>query len=229
MCGRYLLLSPVEAMRRFFDVGGLLNLPARYNIAPTQDAPVVRLDREGRRELILMRFGLVPSWSKDLSMGARLINARAESATDKPAFREAFRSRRCLVPADGFFEWEKRGKERQPWRIGMGDGGLMALAGLWEGWRAPDGSRIRSFAILTTSANSLVAPLHDRMPVILEPAAFTEWLDPRTPQERLSALLRPLAVERMSAHPVSRRVNDVRNDDAECISPLVEGAEPRLL
>jgi putative SOS response-associated peptidase YedK len=228
MCGRYLLISPVEAMRRFFDVGGLLNLPPRYNIAPTQDAPVVRLDRDGRRELIPMRWGLVPLWAKDLSMGARCINARAESVSEKPAFREAFERRRCLVPTDGFFEWEKKGKVKQPWRIGPAEDGLMALAGLWERWRAPDGGVVRSYAVITTNANELVAPLHDRMPAVIPPEEFGEWLDPDTPPQRLQQLLRPYPAERMRAYPVSRRVNDVRNDDAACIEPFAAD-EPKLL
>ena len=223
MCGRYLLISPVEAMRRYFDVGGLMNLPPRYNIAPTQDAPVVRLDQEGRRELIQMRWGLVPPWAKDLSMGARCINARSESVAEKPAFRDAFRRRRCLVPTDGFFEWQKQGKSRQPWWIGPTGGGSMALAGLWERWRAPDGSVVRTYAVITTEANDLVAPLHDRMPVAVAPEEFAPWLDPETPPERLQEMLRPFPSERMSAHPVSRRLNDARNDDPDCIAPIVEG------
>jgi putative SOS response-associated peptidase YedK len=229
MCGRYLLISPVEAMRKFFDVGGLLNLPPRYNIAPTQDAPVVRLDQQGRRELIPMRWGLVPLWAKDLSMGARAINARAESIDQKPAFRDAFERRRCLVPSDGFFEWEKKGKLRQPWRIGPAEDGLMALAGVWERWRAPDGGVVRSYAVVTTDANELVAPLHDRMPVVIPPERFAEWLDPETPREELKRLLRPYPAERMRAYPISRRLNDVRNDDADCIEPFEGEEEVRLL
>ena len=229
MCGRYLLISPVEAMRRLFDVGGLMNLPPRYNIAPTQDAPVVRLDQENRRELIQMRWGLVPSWAKDLSMGARCINARAESVAEKPAFRDAFRRRRCLVPTDGFFEWEKTGKVRQPWRIGPAEGGLMALAGLWERWRAPDGGVVRSYAVVTTEANDLVARLHDRMPVVVAPEAFAPWLDSETPLEQLNKVMRPFPSERMNAHPVSRRLNDARNDDPACIAPVVEGTPTNLL
>ncbi len=223
MCGRYLLISPVEAMRRFFDVGGLMNLPPRYNIAPTQEAPVVRLGQDGGRELIAMRWGLVPLWAKDLSMGARCINARAETVEQKPAFREAFRRRRCLVPADGFFEWEKTGKLRQPWRIGPTDGGLMAMAGLWERWRAPDGAVVRTFAVITTAANEMILPLHERMPAIVPPEEFADWLDPQAPPDRLRAILRPYPPERMAAHPVSRRVNDVRNDDPNCIQPLAAG------
>jgi putative SOS response-associated peptidase YedK len=229
MCGRYLLISPVEAMRKFFDVGGLLNLPPRYNIAPTQDAPVVRLDQQGRRELILMRWGLVPMWAKDLSMGARAINARAESIAQKPAFRDAFERRRCLVPTDGFFEWEKKGKLRQPWRIGRAEDGLMALAGVWERWRPPDGGVVRSYAVVTTDANELVAPLHDRMPVVIAPERFAEWLDPQTPQEKLKQLLRPYPAELMKAYPISRRLNDVRNDDAACIEPFEGEEQARLL
>jgi putative SOS response-associated peptidase YedK len=228
MCGRYLLISPVEAMRRFFDVGGLLNLPPRYNIAPTQDAPVVRLDKEGRRELIAMRWGLVPLWAKDLSIGARCINARADSVADKAAFRDAFQRRRCLVPTDGFFEWEKKGKVRQPWRIGPVEDGLMALAGVWERWRAPDGGVVRSYAVITTDANELVAPLHDRMPAVIPPEEFSDWLNPDTPPARLRGMLRPFPSERMKAYPVSRRVNDVRNDDPGCIEPFATD-EPKLL
>jgi putative SOS response-associated peptidase YedK len=229
MCGRYLLISPVEAMRRLFDVGGLLNLPARYNIAPTQDAPVVRLDRELRRELIQMRWGLIPAWAKDAAIGQRCINARAETLAEKPAFREAFRRRRCLVPADGFFEWQRKGGQKLPWRIGLADGGLTAFAGLWEGWRGPDGNRVRSFAIVTTAANRLVAPLHDRMPAMLAPDAFAAWLDPQSQAPGLTSLLQPFPAELMTAHPVSRRVNDVRNDDPDCIRPLEEGPQMRLL
>jgi putative SOS response-associated peptidase YedK len=230
MCGRYLLISPVEAMRRFFDVGGLLNLPPRYNIAPTQDAPVVRLDKEGRRELILMRWGLVPLWAKDLSIGARCINARADSVAEKPAFRDAFERRRCLVPADGFFEWEKKGKVKQPWRIGPAEDGLMALAGVWERWRAPDGGVVRSYAVVTTDANELVRPLHDRMPVVVPPERFADWLEPQTRAERLREIMRPYPAERMRAFPVSRRVNDVRNDDAGCIEAFAEDeGQARLL
>ena len=229
MCGRYLLISPVEAMRRFFDVGGLLNLPPRYNVAPTQDAPVVRLDRDGRRELIQMRWGLAPLWAKDLSMGARCINARAESLEQKPAFREAFQRRRCLVPTDGFYEWEKKGKVRQPWRIGPAEDGLMALAGLWERWRGPDGGIVRSYAVVTTDANDLVAPLHDRMPAVIPPEEFAEWLNPATSPGRLREMLRPYPSQRMKAHAVSRRVNDVRNDDPSCIEPVSDGATGALL
>jgi putative SOS response-associated peptidase YedK len=230
MCGRYLLISPVEAMRRFFDVGGLLNLPPRYNIAPTQDAPVVRLDKEGRRELILMRWGLVPLWAKDLSIGTRCINARADSVAEKPAFRDAFERRRCLVPADGFFEWEKKGKVKQPWRIGPAEDGLMALAGVWERWRAPDGGVVRSYAVITTEANELVRPLHDRMPVVVPPERFSDWLGPESPAERLKEIMRPFPAERMRAFPVSRRVNDVRNDDPGCIEAFAEEeGQARLL
>jgi putative SOS response-associated peptidase YedK len=225
MCGRYLLISPVEAMRRFFDVGGLLNLPPRYNIAPTQDAPVLRLDKEGNRELIQMRWGLVPSWAKDLSGGARCINARAESVAAKSTFRDAFLRRRCLIPADGFFEWEKKDKVRQPWWIGPAEGGLMAMAGVWERWRNPEGGVVRTYAVITTNANELVSPLHDRMPVVVPPDEFAAWLNPDTSLERLNGIMRPYPSERMRAHPVSRRLNDVRNDDPDCIAPEPEPQE----
>jgi putative SOS response-associated peptidase YedK len=229
MCGRYLLISPVEAMRRFFDVGGLLNLPPRYNVAPTQDAPVLRLDKEGHRELIQMRWGLVPSWAKDLSEGARAINARAESVATKSTFRDAFLRRRCLIPTDGFFEWEKKGKVRQPWWIAPAEGGLMALAGVWERWRSPEGGIVRTYAVITTDANELVLRLHDRMPVVVPPEDFPAWLDRATPPDQLKNIMRPYPSERITAHPVSRRLNDVRNDDLDCIAPVSEDRQGVLL
>jgi len=229
MCGRYLLISPVEAMRRFFDVGGLLNLPPRYNIAPTQDAPVLRLDKSGNRELMQMRWGLVPLWAKDLSGGARCINARSETVATNSTFRDAFLRRRCLIPSDGFFEWEKKGKVRQPWWIGPAEGGLMALAGVWERWRNPEGGVVRTYAVITTAANEMVSRLHDRMPVVVPPEDFAVWLNPETTADRLKAIMRPYPSERMRAHPVSRRLNDVRNDDEECIAPEPEERQGALL
>jgi len=221
MCGRYLLISPVEAMRRLFDVGGFLNLPPRYNIAPTQEAPVVRLERDGGRELVPLRWGLIPSWVKDPSIGNRLINARGDTVADKPAFRTAFRQRRCLVPADGFYEWQARPGGKQPYRIGLADDGLFAFAGLWEWWKSREGESLETYTIITTDANDLLRPIHGRMPVIIDEGDHARWLDPKTAPAAAKELLNPFPSERMRAVPVSRRVNNVRNDDPDCIAPLV--------
>lgn len=214
MCGRYSITLPVEAVRRYFQVPQLPNLPPRYNLAPTQEAPVVRLDREGKRELVMLRWGLVPWWAKDLKIGTKLINARAESIASTRSFRDAFARRRCLVAADGFYEWKKYGRERLPYRITPKEGGLFAMAGLWDRCTSPAGERIESFTIITTDANEVVRPLHDRMPVILDAADFDAWLAaPR------ADLLRPCPAERLAAHPVSPRVNNPRNDDPDCLAP----------
>lgn len=217
MCGRYSITLPVEAVRRYFQVPQLPNLEPRYNVAPTQDAPIVRLDREGNRELAMLRWGLIPWWAKDAKLGNKLINARAESVAGNSSFRDAFQRRRCLVAADGFYEWRKVGKERRPYRIARTDGELLAMAGLWDRWKAPGGERVESFTIVTTDANDLVLPLHDRMPVIIGPADFDAWLaEPRT------ELLRPYPGELLTAYPVSQRVNSPKNDDPECLTRIPE-------
>jgi putative SOS response-associated peptidase YedK len=230
MCGRYMLTTPVEAMQRIFRFAERPNFPPRYNIAPTQDVPVVRLSREkDRRELIVVRWGLVPYWAEDVSIGNKLINARAESIERTPAFREAYRRRRCLVPADGFFEWKKEGKARQPLLVCRRDRAPFAFAGLWERWKQPDGNVLRSCTIVTCPPNELVAPVHDRMPVILDPADLSSWLDPEAGGREL---LRPCPAEWLEAFPVNPRVNSPANDDPECIAPLIEAdtePQPRLL
>jgi putative SOS response-associated peptidase YedK len=225
MCGRYSFTSPLEAVRRLFAVTGGGNLAPRYNIAPTQAAAVVRLDEKSPPQRILdhLSWGLVPSWAKDASMAAKMINARAETVAEKPAFRNAFRRRRCLVPADGFYEWRTEAGQKQPYRIAFADGRGFAFAGIWEHWMGKDGSEILSFAILTTEANALLRPLHHRMPVILDPEAWPRWLDPA--EEGPQDLLGPYAGEGLAFHAVSRHVNNVRNDDPECLRP-VEPAQP---
>lgn len=225
MCGRYSLTTAPEAMRRLFEFENLPNLAPRYNIAPTQLAPVVRRrDGGGARELVLLRWGLIPSWAKDASGGAKMINARSETAAEKPAFRAAFRARRCLVPADGFYEWRTEDGRKQPFRIGFRGGGAFAFAGLWETWAVRDGpeagTTVESYTILTTAANDKLRPIHDRMPVILPPADWDAWLDPATAVPAAQALLRPHPPEPMAFYRVSIRVNSVRNDDADCIAPL---------
>ena len=229
MCGRYCLTTAPEAIRRLCKVTSPLpNLPARYNIAPTQDVTVVRPAKEGQgRELALLRWGLVPRWADSPKIGYRMINARAETVATKPAFRAAFRARRCLIPADGFYEWRKEGTQKQPYRIGRQDGEVFALAGLWEHWQGPDGEVIDSCTIIVTAANDLLRPIHDRMPVILDPADFDVWLEggPEA-ANAAAALLRPYPSGALAAYPVSTRVNSPKNDDAGLIAPVSDSPEP---
>ncbi len=222
MCGRYSLTAPPEAVGRLFELAGPMpNLEPRYNIAPTQAAPVVGLKPDGEtRGLAMLRWGLVPSWSDGPDSRLSMINARAETVRTKPAFRAAFKARRCLVPADGFYEWQAQGKGRpkQPHRIVRRDGAPFAFAGLWERWQPKDGEPILSFTIIVTDANELLKPIHERMPVILEPGDHEAWLG--AAPEEAEALLRPLAADRLEAYPVSPRVNSPKNDDPACIEAL---------
>ncbi|MBI1776179.1 MAG: SOS response-associated peptidase [Proteobacteria bacterium] len=225
MCGRYSLITPTEALRQLMAFMDLLNLEPRYNVAPTQMMPVVRPEEGGRRRLVLLRWGLIPSWAKDATIGAKCINARTESVAEKPAFRTALRQRRCLVLADGYYEWRQEGKAKQPYRIVLKAGGPFAIAGIWEGWRSPAGEPIESFALITTVAGEDIAHIHDRMPVILAPEDYALWLDPDPAQlPRQLELLRPSPKGLISAYAVSMRVNFVRNDDEECIRPAAPAA-----
>ena len=213
-------------MQRVFRFWGPLpNLPPRYNVAPTQRVPIVRRAQDNvARELAQVRWGLIPLWAKDETIGAKMINARGEGIDAKPSFREAFkRGRRCLIPADGFYEWQKEGSAKQPWRITLADGGTLAFAGLWERWeKAPDGVPVESCTIITTAANALVATLHDRMPVILPAAAYGPWLGEVSASSReLLALLMPYPPDAMRAYPVSTVVNSPKNDGPECVEPAV--------
>ncbi len=218
VCGRYVLASPGASLAEHFRLAAVPATPPRYNIAPTQPALVVRMARDGGREAVLFRWGLVPFWAKAPSVGARLINARAEGLADKPAFRAAFRQRRCLVPADGFFEWRAAaGRRKQPYYVRLASGAPFALAGLWEQWRPPaGGDTIATFTIVTTAANAALAAVHDRMPVIVAPGDSAAWLAAPDP----SALLRPWAGAAFSITPIGVRVNDVRNDDPELLQPV---------
>lgn len=220
MCGRYTLaVSPAQLAARF-EVAPLALQP-RYNIAPTQPAPVVRLSN-GARELALLRWGLIPSWANDAAIGARLINARSETVLEKPAFRTAFRRRRCLIPASGFYEWQQQTSGKQPFYFTPVDGDLMAFAGLWEQWRAPDGAVVESYTILTTAANEIVAPIHDRMPVILPPDLDALWLDPAADAARLHDLCLTPPPVALRVYPVSKAVNQVRNDGEGLIQPATQ-------
>ncbi len=220
MCGRYDNLIPRDALEQLFGVDALpeSNFPPRYNIAPTQDVPIVRLDREGRRELVLVRWGLVPFWMKAIPRQPH-INARAETTDRTPLFRDAFAARRCLVPATGFYEWENRDGRKQPYRFRLRTCDPFAFAGLWESAQI-EGERVASTTIIVTDANDLVAPIHDRMPVILGAADYASWLHPATAKKDARQLLRPFAAELMKAYPVSSFVNHHENDSEECIRPL---------
>jgi putative SOS response-associated peptidase YedK len=221
MCGRYKLACDGQMIMEAFGLKAVPPWSARYNIAPTQQAPVVRVDGRGERECARLRWGLVPSWAKDLSIGSRMINARAETVAEKPAFRHALRRQRCLVPADGFYEWRREGRHAQPFRIGLRDGGLFAFAGLWERWQGEGAPPVETFTILTTAPNEILASLHDRMPVILDRAAHERWLDPAaTWQGDLQPVLVPYPAERMAAVPVGTLVNSPMVDDPRCAEPV---------
>lgn len=221
MCGRYTLRTPLQNVIDAFSVQSIPPelFGPRYNVAPTQDVLAVRLSHEGARELVPLHWGLVPHWAADRSVGARMINARSETLAEKPAYRDAFRRRRCLIPADGFFEWAKTPRGgKQPYLFQLKDGGLFAFAGLWESWGRGD-DRLESCTILTTRPNDLVRPVHDRMPAILPVEASGAWLDPAATREDLAPLLEPVPADRMAAMQVSQRVNRATVDDPGCVEP----------
>ena len=223
MCGRYTLRAPGKVVADHFGLAEEPRLRPRYNIAPTQPVPVIRALRAnpqtGQRELVPLRWGLVPSWADDPSVGNRMINARAETVADKPAFRGALRHRRCLVPADGFYEWRKEGTKKQPVYVRRKDGLPFAFAGLWERWER-EGEVIESCAILTTGANDLMAEFHDRMPVILDPEDYGLWLDPEVQDPGLlGPLLKPYPGDETEVYPVSTLVNNPRHEDPRCVEP----------
>ena len=224
MCGRFTLATPDQDLVVQFNLPDIPDLQPRYNIAPTQPVAAVRVPTSGGdRELVMLHWGLIPFWAKDPDLGARLINARSETVAERPAFRAAFRRRRCLVPADGFYEWQKQNGTKQPFFIHLQDGRPFAFAGLWEHWQDPDGGIIESCTLLTTQPNELVRPLHNRMPVILHLRNYALWLDPETEDTSvLNRLLEPYPSGEMEAYPVSRYVNSPRNEGPDCIVPLAE-------
>jgi putative SOS response-associated peptidase YedK len=220
MCGRFTLRASASVIAEQFALFEVAPFNARFNIAPTQPVPVIRVQpgRTPSRELVWLRWGLVPGWAKDPAIGSRLINARAETATEKPAFRAAMRQRRCLIAADGFYEWQGSGRTKQAYFIRLRDDRPFAFAGLWEAWEGPDHSMLETCTLLTTGPNDIIRPIHDRMPVILPPAAYSEWLDPAVDDpRRLSPLLVPYAGERMEAYPVGHFVNSPSHDSPGCI------------
>jgi putative SOS response-associated peptidase YedK len=229
MCGRFVLSTPADAIAEEFAAltAGLVLRP-RYNIAPMQDVAVVRMSG-GQRVLAQLRWGLIPFWAKDPAIASKLINARAESAATKPSFREALKKRRCIVPATGFYEWKKEGTRRQPWYFRPSrPGALLAIAGMWERWKDPEGNPVDTVCLLTSEANSVLSPVHDRMPVLLDRTGVTRWLDDSVSDvTKLQDLLVPAPAEALGAHPVSTAVNSVRNDDARNIESMEPEAPPR--
>ena len=215
MCGRFALkLPPAELVTRF-GLSECADFEPRFNIPPGTDIPVIRRSPEGVRVLHLLRWGLVPHWAKDPTIGNRLANARGESVADKPAFREAFRKRRCLVPADGFYEWKTEGRTKQPYYFSHLSGAPLVLAGLWESWRAPDGTILRTVCLITTSANALMTPIHDRMPVLLNPTDWATWLEGS--MEQAAQLIAPYADGALQCWPVDRRLNRPTEEGAGLI------------
>ncbi len=223
MCGRFSQGLAGDTIAKAFQLAEVPDWQPRYNIAPTQTIPAIVATQNGDRHFKPLRWGLIPSWSKDPAIGAKLINARSETVAEKPSFRSAFKQHRCLILADGFYEWRKQSGKKQPFYFRLTDGSLFAFAGLWERWQAPEGDVLETCTILTTEANQVVAQVHDRMPVILAPDRYDQWLDPTLQQsEPLQALLRPYEAERMSAYPVSLSVNSPWNDTPDCITPIDE-------
>jgi len=223
MCGRYTLRATPKELAEIFSLFREPEWPhPRYNIAPTQTVLAIRFDENATpREPVSLKWGLIPSWAKDAKIGNSLINARADTVATKPSFRSAFKRRRCLIPASGFYEWQKRDDGKQPFQIGLKSGQPFAFAGLWERWHK-EGAPVESCTIITTDANDLMEPLHNRMPVILQPDAYDVWLDPASDPASLQGLLRPYADDDLVAYPVSRAVNNPRNDRAECVEPVKE-------
>jgi putative SOS response-associated peptidase YedK len=217
MCGRYTLSTPAGRLAEEFQLDSTVEIPPSYNVAPTQQVAAV-LEDEGGRRLEMLRWGLVPSWADDPEIGARMINARSETAPEKPSFRRAFRGRRCLIPADGFYEWKREDGGKQPYYFRMQEGRPFAFAGLWESWEKGDGD-LRTCAILTTRASSVLQGIHDRMPVILPRDAYNAWLDPDADREELGELMIPYPGADLETYPVSRFVNSPRNNDERCIEP----------
>ena len=221
MCGRFDLHTSVHELVRMLRAGITVEPPPRYNTAPTQSIGAVRISQEGGRELLTLRWGLVPFWSKGPDNRYSMINARAETLAQKPAFRKAIQSRRCLIPANGFYEWRRGPAGKQPYYIAVEGQPVFTMAGLWERWAGPDGHAIESCTIITTRANTVIRDLHDRMPVIVLPSDWDHWLDPSvTRAQQIESLLAPLADALTITYPVSTHVNNAAHDDARCIEAL---------
>jgi putative SOS response-associated peptidase YedK len=222
MCGRFTLKTTPEVLKDQFKLKNAFKVKPRYNIAPSQQVAGVRMNgEEGDREGVLFRWGLIPAWAKDPAIGMKLINARAETVAEKPSFRGPFRHRRCLVLVDGYYEWQKVGRTKQPYLIRFGDERPFAFGGLWDRWTDPECSKIETCTLMTTEPNELMKPIHNRMPVIIQPQDYEMWLDPEVQKpEQVQHLLRPYPAKEMVAYPVSLRVNNPRNDDSDCLEPV---------
>ena len=223
MCGRYELSSHPTAIALAFGLAHPPDLRPRYNIAPTQQVPIVRVDQAGRRELVQVRWGLIPRWARDPSIGSRMFNARAETVAEKSAFRVAYARHRCLIPASGFYEWQVTSAGKQPMHIGLSDGRPFGMAGLYERWRSPSDEVVDTCTIITTRASDALRPIHERMPVIVAEAEHARWLDPADAE--VADLLGPWSGEALMVYPVSTRVNVAANDDPQLREPL----QPSLL
>ncbi len=226
MCGRFAITTPPDAVRAYFGYNEQPNFPPRYNIAPTQPVAIIRMNMQAR-QFVLVRWGLVPSWMKEIPPSNPMINARAETLLEKPSFKKAAVRRRCLVPIDGYYEWKRAGGDSpKPYYIQKKDAGLLAVAGIWEHWQGADGSEIESTALITTAANETLRPIHHRMPVILDKDAQARWLDVTdVSAEEAHEFLRPASNNLLTAHQVSPRVNKVANDDAQLLEPVAEETE----
>ena len=228
MCGRFTVISAKEAMRALFRYPEQPNFPPRYNVAPTQPIAVVRL-QEAKRQFVLMRWGLLPSWVKDPKAFSVVINARGESVLDKPAFSNAMKRRRCLIPADGFYEWQATGGRKQPYYVRAKSGAPLAFAGLWETWTGPNGEELDTVAIITTTANRTLAAIHARMPVIVPEEAFDLWLNcAEVDAETAAALIAPAPDDLLEAYEISTAVNRVANDNPKVLERLPGGTEPAV-
>jgi putative SOS response-associated peptidase YedK len=218
MCGRYSVTSSPEAIRALFRYDDVPNFPPRYNVAPTQPMAIVRL-AEGRRRFALVRWGLLPAWVKDPRAFTLLINARGESVLDRPAFKSAMKYRRCLIPADGFFEWQRGGSRKQPYYVKSKSGQPIAFAGLWECWTGPNGEELETAVIVTTEANRALADIHERMPVVVPPEAFDRWLDcANVDAQTAAALIAPCGEDVLEAYPVSPAINSAANDNIQLLA-----------
>jgi putative SOS response-associated peptidase YedK len=231
VCGRYTLATPDpgDIRARFPMIAESVEIRRRYNVAPGDDVLAITTDREGSPRGELLRWGLVPSWADTPSTGLKMINARIETVAERPAYRRAYERYRCLIPADGFYEWQHaQVGPKQPYHITRADGNLFAFAGLWSIWYGEDGAKLRTCAIVTAPANPAIAKLHDRMPVILDPGAESAWIDSSTPAAELPGLLRSLTAEQTRLQPVGLAVNDAHYDGPECLEPALPSAQPSL-
>ena len=221
MCGRFALKAPPRTIQEHFHLPETIELAPRYNIAPSQAIAVVRhLQGDKNRQLDSLRWGLIPHWAKDMKIGYKMINARSETLAHKPSFRTAFKKRRCLIVADGFYEWKHAGRRKEPFYVQLENGTVFGFAGLWESWKSPDGNIVESCTVITTSANELIRKIHDRMPVILPPEDYETWLQDSTQEQTLQQLLAPYPAEKMEMYRVSSEVNSPKNDTPACILPI---------